>query len=508
MVVTAQRIEDGATGSRRQRARLQAPSITTVAAFAVLAAITLLALHPAFDADFWWHLKDGQYIVNHHSVPTRDFMSYVFSGHPWTDHEWLPEITMYGLYKIAGLQGPVVFYGLVIGSTFTLVYLNMVQRGIRRVLALALLLPSALASAASWGPRVQMLTLLFLSIYALVLLRFEATRDRRLLAVFPPVMVVWANSHGGFVLGLALMLIVLVGEYLNHRTRHERTFSLADLRLLGSTFAVTFAVTLINPNGVRQLLYPLTFLTPNPFTNSIAESASPNFHLLVFFVFGCMLLALVTVLYLGRYTMSWTHLLMILAMTYLALDQTRNVPVWCVLISPLLALYIQQTMGSEYVEKRLAGGVKSVINVAFVLVVVAACAKVATTEVSSSTVARLVDRSFPTKAVSYMSAHQLPSHVFVEYSWAGYLLWKGFPRYKVYMDSRADTVYTVSILEGYNTMFQAAPDWQEKLAEYRVDDVLIPRQAPLAQVLAQDSAWRLAYRDSQGVIYVRVAHSS
>ncbi len=71
------------------------------------------------------------------------------------------------------------------------------------------------------------------------------------------------------------------------------------------------------------------------------------------------------------------------------------------------------------------------------------------------------------------------------------------------MDSRADTLYTSQILQGYQDMYGAAPDWKARLAQYRVDDVLVPPKAPLAQVLAQDPSWRLAYHDRKSVVYVR-----
>lgn len=484
--------------------RLRAPSLTSVAAFAVLAAVFLVALAPRFDPDFWWHLKDGQYIASHHSVPSRDFMSFAYAGHPWTDLEWLPELIMYELYRLAGLRGPVVFYGCIIALTFALVYWDMVQRRIQRFLALAVLICAAVASTGSWGPRIQMLTLLFLASYALVLHRFELTRDRRLLVIFPVLMLVWANSHGGFALGLAFLTLALVGECLNRRFQHIGSLSRGDLQFLGGSCVVTVAVTLVNPNGARELLYPLTFLAPNPFTNLIQESASPNFHVFIFMVFGAMQLTLIAALYFGRHAVNWTHLLLILSMTYLALEQGRNVAVWCVLISPLVALYLQQAMQRVYIEKRWAGGIKSVINVAFVVLVIGACVRAGAIILDSSSISGFVNRSFPGRAVSYMQVHRLPAHVLAEYTWGGYVLWRVFPRYQVYMDSRADTVYSATILDDYETMFQAGPSWRTELDHYHVNNVLVPPQAPLAEVLAHDSEWKLTYHDGGAVLYVRV----
>jgi len=69
------------------------------------------------------------------------------------------------------------------------------------------------------------------------------------------------------------------------------------------------------------------------------------------------------------------------------------------------------------------------------------------------------------------------------------------------MDSRADTLYTTTILQGYLTMYAARPGWQTALKSNGVQTVLVERTAPLAQMLAREPGWRLAYRDRLAVVY-------
>lgn len=501
LLLAERELQPAIPNAPRVRTLPRVPSLYAVAAFALLAALVLVALAPRFDPDFWWHLKVGQYIAQHHAVPSRDFMSYVFAGHPWTDHEWLTELLMYGAFRVGGVYGPVVLFAAVIGGAYLLVYLVMVDRHINRLLAMGVLLLAAVASSGSWGPRVQMVTLLFLATYMFVLHRFEISRDRRLLVAFPGIMLLWANMHGGFVIGLALLTITLFGEFLNERAHHEGAFSRDDLRALGVTLIASGAVTLINPNGVRQLLYPLTFIRPNAFTNLIQESASPNFHVVIMMVFEAMLLALVAALYAGRHPVNWTHLLLIIAFTYLAFSQIRNVPVWCVVLAPLLARYVQDTLGWSYRDRHLSGGIKSVVNLIFVVLILAGSVRGAMYLSSQASIQQYENHTFPVGAVKYLRTHSLPPHVLVAYTWGGYLLWNLFPRYRDYMDSRADTLYTATILDNYLTMFGAGPGWRAALKQAGVQDVLLPPSAPLIQVLAEDHAWRLAYRGSSAVIY-------
>jgi hypothetical protein len=490
------------TGSRSRRL-IQAPSLYTVAAIAVLGALFLVALAPRFDPDFWWHLKVGQYIAQHHSVPSRDYLTYWYTGHAWIDHEWLPELAMYGLYRAFGLEGPVFAFALIITAAYALVYGMMVRQETPRLLALLLVILAAVASTGSWGPRVQMLSLLFVALYAFALQGFIRSRDRRVLWLFPLVMVLWTNCHGGFVLGLVIMAVTLLGEALNRRGSHPEALDRSDLKALAVSFVFTCLATLLNANGLRQLAYPLTFLRPNPFTNVIAESASPNFHLVIMGIFEALLLLGVLTLYRGERRISWTPILLTLVFTYLALDQSRNVPLWCVVVTPFVALWTQETLRWRHHGRRLAGGIKSVINLIFLALLVVIGIRGAGYITAPSTIHDFETRSFPVAAVRSMTHHRLPSHVFAAYTWAGYLLWSDFPRYRDFMDSRADTVFTASVLSAYQTMYNGNVGWSADLHRYGVQTVLVPPSAPLAQLLALDSGWQRRYRDGAAVIYTR-----
>lgn len=487
-----------------------APSLYQVGLLAVLGAILVVALSPRLDTDMWWHLQVGKYIATHHAVPSRDFMSFTFAGHAWTDHEWLAELSMYGLYVLAGLWGPIVAFALLISATFLLVYATIRQWGVHPVLALFVTSGAFVASSASWGPRIQMATLFFVALYSLILQRFIATHDRRLLFVFPAAMLLWANIHGGFALGLALLVLVLAGETLNRVTRHEGALSTTELKLLGLAFLGTFAVTIVNPNTYRQLLYPLTFVLPNAYTNLIEESASPNFHMPVMMVFEAMLLLLVAALLIGRPPINWTHLLIIGAFTHLAFSQVRNVPLWAVLIGPLLAYYLQAAVPRlreefpqfAYRRRPVRGNLSGILNLALLALALLAYV-IEGSRFDSATVLRQAEiKNYPAGAISYMQTHQLPKRVFVSYGWGGYLLWNLFPTYRDYMDSRADTLYNTAILHGYLKLYGASPDWRSVVRKYDIQAVLVERDAPIVQVLSEAPGWRLAYRDSLSALLV------
>jgi hypothetical protein len=484
------------------------PGLYTVALIAILGAILVVGLAPRLDTDFWWHLKDGQYIVQHHVVPSRDFMSFTMVGHPWTDHEWLSEILLYGAFRLAGLWGPIVLFAGIILATFVLVYAQMRLRGVHPVVAIFMLAAGFMASSASWGARIQMLTLFFLAAYGLVFARFAITRNRRLFGLFPALMLFWANMHGGFALGLAMLALVLAGQWLNNLAHHADAWSREDLRFMLYALLGSFAVTMLNPNGYRQLLYPLTFILPNAYTNLIQESASPNFHMPILMIFEGLLLLTIAALYVGRKRIDWSHLALFIPFTHLALSQVRNVAVWAVVLTPLIAFYVQSAGPAlqlefsrlTYRRRPVRGRVGQILNLVMLLMVAIVYVAEGSHYVNGTALRKAETDNFPTPAVAYMKTHHLPTRVFVSYSWGGYLLWNLSPTYRDFMDSRADTLYNDRILNDYLQIYSAAGNWRTLVHDFRIGTVLVERGAPIVGALAATPGWHVRYEDGESAL--------
>jgi hypothetical protein len=489
------------------------PSLYTVAGFAILGAIFLVALAPKLDTDLWLHLYAGRYIVQHHAVPTADFMSFTFTGRPWTDHEWLSEILLYGLYRLAGLWGTIVGFAIIIWASYFLVYRQLRMRGTHVIPALFLLTLAFICASPTWAARPQMITLLFLALFSLVLYRFEQTRDQRLLVVFPLSMLLWGNLHGGWVLGLVLIAVTLIGQWLNNVTGHENAFTRRDLGALAVTLLVSTLATAVNPNGLREVLYPLVWVFPSDYTNSLTEWVSPDFHMLQMMFFEGLLLITVASVTLARLRPNWTHLLIILAFSYLALAESRNVAVWSVVVTPILGTYVQASgprlrelfPGARYRRRPVSGRIGSLLNAVLLVLVVLAYLAEGTHYVNARAL-RLSERStFPAASVEYLKSHRLPTRVFAAYAWGGYLLWKSNPPYRDFIDGRANTLFDSRILHDYYTVVNAAPGWNQVLDRYHVGTVLIYQGSPLITVLDREHAWHRRHVDPVAVVYSRSA---
>jgi len=118
------------------------------------------------------------------------------------------------------------------------------------------------------------------------------------------------------------------------------------------------------------------------------------------------------------------------------------------------------------------------------------------------------ERFLPVGAVDFIEEHQgsLPGEMFNSYNWGGYLIWRLYPRYRVFIDGRTD-IYDDAFVGEYLKVVWLSEGWEEVLERYKVNFILIERASVLAKFLNSGLArdWRLAYEDEMASIFVRTS---
>ena len=162
------------------------------------------SLGPLWSEDLWWHLRTGQLIVEQHALPHADPYSYTRPGAPWVAHEWGYEVLVYAAYAAGGWLGIIYLTALLVGLT-ALLAAGLALRW-RAGLFPAVLGAALLAFALGpWvNARPQMLDPLYLLVLLHLLTSYREGRSRALWWM-PPLFLVWANTHGTFVMGWALV---------------------------------------------------------------------------------------------------------------------------------------------------------------------------------------------------------------------------------------------------------------------------------------------------------------
>src|SRR5947207_1208121 len=118
------------------------------------------------DPDIWWHMRNAQYLFDHHQFPRQDMYSFTVAGHPWINHEWLSEIPFYLAYKALGLVGLKSLTFFALNAIFLLLLYLCYQESRNFKASVTVCYFATFLATVSFGPR----TILFGYIYLLILL--------------------------------------------------------------------------------------------------------------------------------------------------------------------------------------------------------------------------------------------------------------------------------------------------------------------------------------------------
>ena len=454
------------------------------------------------DPDVWWHLRTGQLILQNHSLFHTDPYSFTRFGQPWINHEWLSEVLLFGLYRSAGFPGLTVAFGVVIAATFLLVFARSAGRP---YLASLMTLWGAAASAPSWGVRPQMFSLLLASIFLLLL---EASERRPILLWWtPPLMLLWANLHAGFPIGLAFIALFLMGEALETAIGPDPWQKSAPrLEQLALAFGLCLATIALNPNGLRLYWYPFETLSSVAMHRFIQEWFSPDFHDPTYLPLLLMLLALVAGLAVSPRSPRLRNLLLVLATIPAALRSIRHIPILVLVIVPVLAelghALLERSRANRLFRTPVAGSTSRTLAINFVVLFFFTGFTVIRVRQVVSTQAEAEAKNFPVAATAFLQQQHPPGPMMNNYNWGGYFIWKLYPQYRVFMDGRAD-VYGDALMTDFSDSYYLTGNWRKSLQTWNIQTVVLPPDAPLVTALRSGPEWEQIYSDSEAAILTR-----
>ena len=457
------------------------------------------------DPDFWWHLRIGRWMVENGRLPSTDIFTHTVPGHVWTDHEYLTEILMWLVYGATGAVGLAIAFGLLTWAGFWLMY-RQVRRQPWVIVGIGLAI-GAVAGSPIWGPRAQMITF-FLTCLELYWLQAYLSGRSRAIQLFPLVMVLWANLHGGWVIGFVWLGVALVAELIGWAWDRENPAHRAHVRLLAIITAASVVAVAATPHGLS--LYPYPFQTQGSVAQQrlIVEWFSPDFHQVYLRPFEAMVFLVVIGFALRR--PSLYELLLTLVGLGLALQSVRNVALFVAVATPVMI----NTYSGYWKELAAARGWKlvlpprqifAVITAIVLLIIVLATTLHIADSASPARQQSLDKASYPVAAADWLQAHpEVGTKMYNQYGWGGYLAYRFYPEpnRRVFIFGEA-ALMGDSLLNEYQDVQTLRSDWKQVLDRYGVDYIVYNRGEALANVLATQSEWTLAYQDSVAVIYVR-----
>jgi len=517
-------------GPSRQTLWRRVASAALAASPAGLAAVVaLVAFSYGFspigdENDVWWHLKAGKVIDDNGGwPPERDVFAYTSSDQPWHNHEWLAEWAMYGVYRLfeprqlGGLRAVILVKSLVLVATFLLVFRLATLRAGDSTVAAILTVLAVVVSRYSLHARPPVISYCFTALFLWLLYgaywRYDVVRSRAIrLVLLPPLTLLWANLHGGFLVGIVLTAFFALGalfdgvvEWLK-AGRRDSFGALAPVRMARG-FAVCalccLIVTLFNPSGFKLYGMYARVMSDPSLVRDVAELKPPDFFfnkpfevaLLAFILFGSLV---------RRRLPATVDYLILVFFFHNAIQHVRHLPLFAVTTTPILAWQIRGLYDDLKPSWRPHWRPAMAVAAVLVAVWAVACPSVAG-ESRLKRNARLIwrepydPRGYPEEVCYHLLNHSYPGRLFNEIHFAGYMIWRLSPDpYQVFTDSRFDVFggqykrLHDRVAEGMETA-SGRRLWRELLDDWDVNVVVIDGWKPLNQRLDNSGEWQRVF---------------
>ena len=434
---------------------------------ATLFAASIAVSSNVADPDLWGHVQYGQDVFSEGLARTTSY-SYTAAGHRWINHENLAELFMAWLAPLGGpalmaakcLLGLLVV-GLIMWSA------RQQQTGVMIACAVGLLVAANLSY--HWTIRPQVASFVCYAAMLWLLehcfrgwagtwqldergtLQYEVSRLRRLWWAVP-LFLLWANSHGGFVAGLATFT-----AYLGLRTveawRQLGWGATGLTQRFALMIAAAVAATLINPYGHELHLWLLQSLgQPRP---EITEWHPPELFSHVAVPTWILLAVFMGALFGTRHRRDFTHL-MILALTlWQAMTHQRHLPFFVIAVGFWMPRHIHSWLGRWGIgAQRSTGAMPAAMRMVMASGLLLAFSLLGFRLFDRLHVVRVERDEFPVSAVQYMADQRLGGNLMVTFNWAQYLIGAfgaddAEPHVDVAFDGRFRTCYSAELVDAH-----------------------------------------------------------
>jgi hypothetical protein len=486
----------GAVGVRRTIAGPEARSAVARGVRMAHVWIVIVIATPLVDAfmsrmptaDLAYQIRAGDVMLRTHTLLRTDVFTFTVPGAPWLNQQWGAQLLLGATHRLGGWNAIALLDAALASIAFVFVFLACRRRGASTRTAALLSVAGFWVARQNLAMRPQLFGVVLFSV-TLWILAGRRTSPRALWAL-PMLMLIWVNVHGSFVLVPLLLLLAWV---------EDRKDFPGIARSVLAVGAASLVATLANPFGLGVWGYAAGIGTNPTIARMVTEWAPPTireYSGIVLFASG-----LIVAGYLVRRKepVAWPQLLWLASFFVLALPALRGV-VWWGLVFPFVVAGIaagkadaDEPRGSPFMNTLLVATIAATAIVVMPL-----------WRGPSSTGGPTSFSQAPATLVDATEAGVPPgSRLFVSQTYASWFE-LALPSMPVFVDSRIE-LFPTSIWNAYLDIRGAREGWQEMLDRWNVDAVVInpDQDSTLITHIEDDPAWRLAFRDDSGYLFVR-----
>jgi hypothetical protein len=525
------------------------------------------------DLDLWWHLKQGQLIYETHAIPEKDYFAYTTyipesiskigkdevtpaelpseeNNQYWLtsiQRNWLSQLILYLFYLVGGFKGVGILKSVIFVLAYLILYLTMLRRGANHLSSFFVL--CLIAYIGIDFNYTRPLIFSFLLFPSMLYTLYDFRKGGKSIYFLPALMLLWANLHGGFILGDLIIFVFTFSELLKYSLHN--TFRMSKIspltkeklkKLVLLSFTSGFA-SLINPNGYKTFLFP--FIQERSIFATIEEYHRPMFYEYHAYWLMLSLIVMAILILIKAKHLDLTELFLSIIVIPPSLKSIRYIIFFALGLGVFLA-YAMTCAGSQLKEwgpikkllntnvakiitnppippfssplskggyRREKGKRGGIFSLLFMFVFLIILAKMT---ISGDVLQfDLREKRYPSGAVTFIKENKIPGNMFNPYNWGGYLIWHLYPDYRVFMYGR--TLNETAFFH-YNQILKTEkgknldmPLWKRFLDAYNVNFILISAVSsngniiPLVDTLYISSDWELIYADGKSMIFLRAA---
>jgi hypothetical protein len=487
--------------------------LTTERLFLLILFSTTAIWFTGYNSDVFLHLVTGKHILTTGELPHTDVFSFTLPAEQWVMHEWLYQVFLYSVHDTLGLFGQKVVGA---GVLTTILYINKRNceiAGASHFASWAFTLFIFLSWINFIGLRPHIITFLFFVINLYLILQYRYRGLVKPLYLMPVLMVLWVNSHGGFLVGIILLgyaTLLTVAER-HYRSAHQKTpWPLISALLL------TILASLVNPYGVEQLFFPFHLMNLWVM-DYVPEWRTPDFTQLSNAIY---LLAIMVFILLLRYATGaerWFRILFSAPFIIASFVALRHLPLAAFVVTPFLASQVSRyieifrskttlnnpALQMDLNEKRTGFMTAELGTMEYTLnwiVLLSFCMTFyLINPLLNKKVMTSFKKTFPVDATRYLIDHNIQGRMFTTLQYSDYILFTRYPNQKIFYDVRLE-IYGKELTNDYMTMASAQTGWQELFQKYAIDFAVIDKSSTLYKKIVTTSGFTQLYEDEYNAI--------